>query len=234
LGALVLGERLKTDVCYLIPNEKLFVLPNSIPDIKTKYIKTYYDIQTNVEVLFLSHIMPSKGPIEFLIMAKNIVQKYEKVHFYLAGPKMDKYYFNEIIEFIEKEDLKNFVTVIGPVYGEKKLSLFKKIDIFVFPTQNEAFGLVNLEAMRAGIPIVSTDQGSIPEIVIDGVNGFIVHTKDIDMLTDRVFNLIINPEIRIEMGKASRSIYEKKYTIYQYKKRLKNALEFFIEQKKSA
>ena len=231
LGALVLGERLKADISHLIPNEYLFVLPNAVPDIKSKKSDINYNKNRPVKVLFLSNLMPSKGPMEFLKMAKKINRINKNVHFFLAGPKMSNHFFSEINEFIHNEDLKDFITLTGPIYEEKKEALFTENDIFVFPTHDDAFGLVNLEAMRAGLPIVTSDEGSIPEVVIDGVNGFIIDPKDIDMLTDRVLKLIIDPKLRIKMGNAGREIYEKKYTTNSYQKRLEQGLNFFFELK---
>jgi len=231
LGALVLGERLKVDISHLIPNEYLFVLPNAVPDIKSKKSDINFNINRSVKILFLSNLMPSKGPMEFLKMAKKISRINKNVHFFLAGPKMSNHFFSKINEFIYNEDLKDFVTLTGPIYEEKKETLFTENDIFVFPTHDDAFPLVILEAMRAGLPIVSSDEGSIPEVVIDGVNGFIIDPKDIDMLTDRVLKLIIDPKLRIKMGNAGREIYEKKFTTNSYQKRLEQGLNFFFELK---
>ena len=232
-GALVLGERLKGDVIHLIPDERLFVLPNAVPDLKSKQIEINHNRKGPVKILFLSNLIPSKGPLEFLKMARNINKLNKNVHFFLAGPNSSDHFFSEIKEFIQNEGLSGCVTLTGPVYGEKKEKLFLESNIFVFPTyyELETFGLVNLEAMRAGLPIISSDEGSIPEVVIDGVNGFIVDPKDIDMLTDRVLKLILDPELRIKMGNAGREIYEKKFTVNSYQKRVEQGLNFFLELK---
>jgi glycosyltransferase involved in cell wall biosynthesis len=227
-GALVLGERLKKDITHLIPNENLFVLPNAIPDIGSINYKNSYKEKYPVKILYLSNIDPKKGPIEFLKMAQKINKIVKDVQFILAGPCTSDQFFSEIKEYILNENLIDNLVLTGPVYGEQKERLFRGCDIFVFPTHDEAFGLVNLEAMRAGLPVVSSNEGSIPEVIIDGVNGFIVDPKDIDMLTDRVLKLINDHELRTQMGKAGREIYEKKFTINSYRKRLAEGLKFFL------
>jgi glycosyltransferase involved in cell wall biosynthesis len=90
-GALVLGERLKVDLSHLIPDEYLFVLPNAVPDIKSKKSDINYNKNRPVKVLFLSNLMPSKGSMEFLKMAKKINRINKNVHFFLAGPKMSNH-----------------------------------------------------------------------------------------------------------------------------------------------
>lgn len=176
-------------------------------------------------------IRPSKGSREYLHLARKINEIDKNVYFYLAGPNSSDHFFSEIKEFIKNENLSKHIKLTGPVYGEEKERLFLESDIFVFPTHDEAFGLVNLEAMRAGLPVVSSDEGSIPEFVIDGVNGYIVDPKNIDMLTDRVLKLIHDPELRIRMGNAGRKIYEKHFTIDSYQKRLEKGLEYFLKLK---
>ena len=63
---------------------------------------------------------------------------------------------------------------------------------------------MNLEAMRAGLPVVSSNEGSIPEVVIDGINGYIVDPQNVEQLSDRVLKLVNDEELRIKMGKAGR------------------------------
>lgn len=227
LGAMVLGERLKGDISSLVPNKHLFVLPNAIPDVISKKHKNISNEKGPLKILYLSNIDPKKGPLEFLKMARKINTIDKTVQFFLAGPCTSEKFLSDIKEYIINENLSDCIVLTGPVYGEKKESLFKECDIFVFPTHDEAFGLVNLEAMRAGLPVVSSDEGSIPEVVIDSVNGFIVNPKDIDMLTDRVLKLILDAELRIKMGTVGRQIYEKKFTINSYQKRLEQGLNFF-------
>jgi glycosyltransferase involved in cell wall biosynthesis len=230
LGAFVLGERLKMDVNHLIPNEHLFVLPNAVSDGKSKK-KMNYNEKAPVKILYLSNLIPSKGAFEFLQMASKINQFDKNVIFFLAGPNKSDHFFSKIKKFIHDERLGDKVFLTGAVYGEKKEQLFMECDIFVFPTyyELETFGLVNLEAMRAGLPIVSSDEGSIPEVVIDGVNGFIVNPKDIDMLTDRVLKLILDSDLRTKMGRAGRELYEKQFTTDSYQNKLEKGLKFFLE-----
>lgn len=87
--------------------------------------------------------------------------------------------------------------------------------------------MVNLEAMQWRLPVISTHEGAIPEVVLDGVTGFIVNPKDIEAMTDRVAQLIEDPGLRRKMGEAGRAHYERCYTIDAYEKRLGEAIEFF-------
>ena len=231
LGALVLGERLKLDVNKFIPNGHLFVLPNAIEDVGKEKIKFSPNRQGYVKILFLSNLKPSKGPIEFLKMAKMIVEKRVDVKFILAGPQRSEQFHKKLKNYIRQENLIDFIEMPGGVYDAEKEKFFHESDIFVFPTyyEQEAFPLVNIEAMRAGLPIVSSNEGSIPEAVIDGLNGYIVDPKNVEQLADRVLKLIDDSELRDKMGKAGRKIYENLFTINAYENRLEEGLKFFFK-----
>lgn len=229
LGGIVLGESLKNDVNLIIPNNQLYVLPNSIPDTDLENDNFKRKGDGRIVVLFLSNLIPSKGPMEFLQMAKRVVEKYKNVKFVLAGPRRSDDFFSQLKDYIKNEGLTDFVEVPGGVYGTEKEKLFINSDIFVFPTyyDRETFGLVNLEAMQWGLPVISTQEGAIPDIVHDGINGFIVNPKDIDQLADRVLRLINSRDLRHKMGKAGREFYENLFTSEIYEKNVEKAVDFF-------
>ena len=234
LGGLVLAEALKGDVNKFISDNRLFVLPNAIPDIDLIKLSSDHNNQEPIQILFLSNLIPSKGPMEFVRMAKKVVEKVKGVKFVLAGPVISKEFFEKIENYIKKERLIDFIEIPGSLYGAEKEKYFRKSDIFVFPTyyELEASPLVNLEAMQWGLPVISTYEGAIPEVIRDGINGFIVNPKDISKLADKVLHLISDQNLRKQMGEASRKSYENCYTIQAYEKRLKKAVDFFFELKK--
>jgi glycosyltransferase involved in cell wall biosynthesis len=226
-GALVLGERLREDLSPYLEMERIFVLPNALPDRAGEPVPKRERHNPEVQVLFLSNLIETKGPWEFLLMAKEVGTKAPDVRFVLAGPPVEEVFYRKLLAFIERENLADRVEVPGGLFGEAKGEVFRKSDIFVFPTHHEAFGLVNLEAMQWGLPVISSDEGAIPEVVVDGVTGFIVNPRDINQLTDRVLRLVNDRDLRLRMGKAARKRYEEHFSIEAYQKNLARALEFF-------
>jgi glycosyltransferase involved in cell wall biosynthesis len=81
---------------------------------------------------------------------------------------------------------------------------------------------VLVEAMAAGLPIISTDQGAITESVIDGVNGFIVDSNNPLQIAEKLEYLMDHPEIREKMGKESRRLYEENFTEEKMIEKLKD------------
>ena len=90
----------------------------------------------------------------------------------------------------------------------KLLSLYEQADIFVLPTLGDCFPVVLSEAMAAGLPIVTTDVGALPEAVEPGLNGFVIPAGDDVALVSALNVLAENPQLRVEMGLNGRRIGE--------------------------
>ena len=86
--------------------------------------------------------------------------------------------------------------------------------MFVLPTYYlpEGQPWVIVEAMAAGLPIIATAQGAIPESVIDEANGYLVPKQDPEALAEKMRSLILDSDLRAKMGKQSRIFYEKSFT----------------------
>ncbi len=79
--------------------------------------------------------------------------------------------------------------------------------------------------MQHSIPIVSTFEGGIPDVVEDGITGFLVPQKDAQILAEKLELLIKDHELRIKMGVAGRSKYEKEFTLQAFESKLQRILE---------
>jgi len=85
-------------------------------------------------------------------------------------------------------------------------------DLFVLPSESEASPNVILEAMAAGLPVVASKVGGIPELVTDGVTGFLVPPSDPPALTHALLDLIDHPERAGAFGQAGRARIEREYS----------------------
>ena len=112
-------------------------------------------------------------------------------------------------------------------YGKEKEAAFEQADIFVLPTfyGNECFPLVLLEAMAHKKPIVSTDEGGIPDIVIDGVNGLISERGNRQSLSDCISKLLESEKQRWQMGNNGYKILKEKYTQEIFEKNMISILK---------
>jgi glycosyltransferase involved in cell wall biosynthesis len=92
------------------------------------------------------------------------------------------------------------------------------------PSRGEGFGLTYLEAMSAGLPCVGSVHDAAPEIVEDGVTGFLIDQGNKAQLVDRLRVLLTDPARRLEMGRHGRDRWEREFTYEQFRSRFLAAL----------
>ena len=100
-------------------------------------------------------------------------------------------------------------TFVGYLAGEELASAYASGDAFLFPSSTETLGLVLLEAMAAGCPVVGARRGGIPDIVSDGVNGFLYDPDEVGSLTTAVANLLGEADTRRALRLAARDEAER-------------------------
>jgi glycosyltransferase involved in cell wall biosynthesis len=123
-------------------------------------------------------------------------------------------------EGLLREELQNQVQDLGledkvffTGYRTDVIQLMDEFDIFVFPSIWEGFGLVLLEAMSLGKPIISSNVGAIPEIVIDGETGFLVMPRDVLGLRNVMKKLIESPDLRKSIGEKGRERLKAEFSV---------------------
>jgi glycosyltransferase involved in cell wall biosynthesis len=104
------------------------------------------------------------------------------------------------------------IEVVGYCPVESVHEHYRSAAIFCAPVHREPFGVVFVEAMHHGLPIVSTRVGAVPDLVSDGVNGFLVDVGDVDALAERLERLLSDPELCRKMGERSRERARSGYT----------------------
>jgi glycosyltransferase involved in cell wall biosynthesis len=129
--------------------------------------------------------------------------------------------------------LQAFVEYQGKKYDKEKELAFLESDIFVLPTYYpcECFPLVNIEAMQYALPVISTREGGIPDVVVDGVNGFLIPNQNASTLAEKLEILIANSALRNAMGLAGKQLYEEKFTLQIFEHRLVEILQDYLKEK---
>jgi glycosyltransferase involved in cell wall biosynthesis len=220
---ILLSEYLYPDIMKYVPEEKTDYCPNGITDnLITSPGKT---TENDVVILFLSNLIESKGVFILLEACRILAERNLNFRCRFVGGAGDinEQQFNTRVKEL---NLENHVRYAGRKYGDEKNIELAGSDIFAFPTfyDFECFPLVLLEAMQYSLPVVSTFEGAIQEIVTDGVNGFLVAQKNTITLADKLEILIRDPELRLKMGKAGRNKFEKEYTVEKFEENMKEIL----------
>jgi glycosyltransferase involved in cell wall biosynthesis len=165
-------------------------------------------------LLFLSNYVRTKGILDLIDAIEIVAGQTRDFDVHLVGRPYD-ISIGDLTEYSKRKGLDDLITIRGPRYGEEKDLEFRQAGIFVFPTYypNEAFPLVLLEAMQWGLPCITTREGGIPDIIEDGVTGYVVNQRDIGSLADKILFLIQHPEKKDSMGAAARKIFLERFTI---------------------
>jgi glycosyltransferase involved in cell wall biosynthesis len=214
--AIVLGKTLRYIFEGLIPSKHIVVVPNGINQMQDPPVKKYYQSPNNkIRILFLSALARPKGFIDTVKSIPIVITKVSNVEYVFAGELYTKWgEKDEFRRLIEENKINDYINYVGIVTGKDKCDLLSSSDIFVFPTYYYAEGQpwAIIEAMAAGLPVITTNQGCINEMVRNGKNGFIVEKRNYQEIAEKTILLITNRKLRCQMGACSREIYLQNYT----------------------
>jgi len=228
-GALVLGEGLREIYDGLVPAERVRVAPNGIADPFPEGAPARTSSRP-LTVAYLGALFRPKGFIELLRAAALLRDEEPELHFVFAGPWVSDEERAEATELVAREGLGSIVSFPGVVSGEAKREFLREADIFVFPgIQAEGLPLVILEAMAAGLPVVSTPVGAVPDAVLDGETGLIVPPGDPAALAAAIRRLASDESLRERMGRAGRERFLAKFTDERCAEQLVAALDWVCD-----
>ena len=124
------------------------------------------------------------------------------------------------------------VICCGYVSDATREALFGRCALFAMPSQQEGFGLVYLEAMRAGLPCIGALSDGATEPIVDGETGFLVQQTDREALAHAIVTILCDHDLRRQFGEAGRKRFDERYTFERYRTRLIALLNdhFMVEQ----
>lgn len=224
IKVILLAEALYSDVHKYVKREDVYICPNGIPDETDGKTVTAVRHNKIPHLLFLSNLLVSKGVIVLLDALKILKDRgYSFVCDFVGGEtaEIDAARFNEEVE---KRGLNRLVIYDGKKYGTDKKEYFDKADIFTFPSTNEAFGLVSLEAMEHKVPVVATNEGGIPDVVKNGLNGLIAEKGNPNSLADSIAELLDDKQLREKMGEDGYKKFKEHFTLQAFEGKFKDTI----------
>lgn len=204
---------------------KVFIVPNGIPE---SIVQEDKGSSTRVPiVLYLSNLVLSKGILDYIAALEILVNKKLEFKGIIVGAEADV--SREALQLeLKKSGLEGIVEYLGPRYDKEKAEIMHDSDIFIFPTKWECFPTVILEAMQFGLPVISTREAAIPEIIDDGITGFLVEKNSPKQIAEKLEILINNPVLRESIGNAGRKKYKEKYTLQRFEENMLTVFKSII------
>lgn len=229
-----LSEELSSLCAKWIPEEKRTVIPNTIDDdliFSESEVTESRRVKSNrreFRVLFLTNMIPEKGYMDVADALLSIPD--DRVRADFAGAWQRESDRADFMAWIMKNGLSDRIRVHGPVVDRSSVkSLYWNADVLVLPTRmNEAQPLVIIEAMNAGLPVIASDRGAIPEIVKDGVNGFILPTDGGPSTARRIGEFLARMRAGStwsELSDGARSTFSDRYSPAAVRERWLDLLE---------
>ena len=191
------SERQQVHAAYRAPLERTVVIP---PGVDVPAEIPVHAPRDQVTVLAVGRLNPDKGPLQLVrIFARlRAEEDMPPVRLWLAGD--DSNMGAQVRELCRRERLEGEVHLLGRVPDERLAELYRQADIFALATRVESFGLVFIEAMAQGLPVVTYAVGPIPTILTDGA--IVAPAGDEDAFRAALSALARDPERRRELGQA--------------------------------
>jgi len=182
--------------------DRIFVMPNPVS--KPEKFKTDYS-ELKYELIAVGRLVKDKG-FDILIKSFSIIEKdfpNLKLNIYGSGTE-----FNNLCDLIDSLNLENKIFINDPVSNiiDKIISS----DIFIHPARLEPFGMVIVEAMSAGVPVIATDCPNGPKNIITHMtDGILVKNQSVEETADSIKLLLTDKELRKKLGENAKKITEK-------------------------
>lgn len=196
----------------ILDDNKIAVIPNGV--YSSKFISKKITLNKHehiVQVLFLGNLVERKGVNDILSIVPIVINKFQNVNFLFAGSEEVSGDILKLKNECIRMGIERFVTFISDFNNDDKIRLLHEADIYLLPSYAEGLPISLLEAMAAGLPVISTHVGGIPEVVEDEVNGFLIAPGDCIGLANRIIELVKNSELREIISQNNKEKVRTKY-----------------------
>lgn len=186
-----------------------------------------------VNLLTVARLVEKKGICYGIMAVAEVLKRHPDVKYRIIGDGPLRDTLKKLITELGTDDK---IELLGGKSHEEVFALLNQTDIFISPSvtdekgDQEGIPVTLMEAMAHGLPVLSTWHSGIPELVKDGVHGFLVPERAVDALKEKLAYLVANPEIRVKMGDAGRNFVVDNYNNRQLNENLVVIYESLIRK----
>jgi glycosyltransferase involved in cell wall biosynthesis len=211
----------KQQISRWAPDKTIVQFP-AWTDIET-FLQSHIETkQQNLQrILYVGVLTPLKG-IHHLLNAFAVIAKdWPSAQLFIIGKGENKQYAADLSEQVNRLGLNDRVQFMGAMSQPQVAFWMANSSVLVLPSTSEGLGRVIIEAMAAGTPVIGSCVGGIPELVEDGVRGFLVPPGDENALAEKLRWILNNPDKSSDMGKSGRAFVERFFSTESYLKGIK-------------
>jgi glycosyltransferase involved in cell wall biosynthesis len=203
-----------------------FIIPNGIDVEKYKPPEREPD---DPVVFFVGRLVYRKGPHVLVKAFRLVVDEVKDARLIIAG----KGFMEPVLRtMVKKLGLEGRVEMLGVVPEWKKIELYRSSALVAVPSiANESFGIVAIEAMASGRPVVATRHGGLSDVVEHGETGFLVKPGSSRELAEAIITLLEDRKLREKMGSKARSVAVEKYSWDKVAQRILRVYEYVVESR---
>lgn len=187
-----------------LPNKKVLYLELGIN--KSTLHNQKIDKKEN-NLLFVGSIEKRKGLVYLIKALKLLNEEGLNFHCNIVGKVIEENCFSTLKTNVNEFGLQNKVSFCGRVNQEQLATYYKEAICFVFPSLLEGYGMVLLEAMSYGLPIVAFDNSAMPYTVKNNVNGFLIENKNVEDFKTSIIKIITDSNLKASLSKGAFETY---------------------------
>jgi len=193
-----------------ISKNNIRIVPNGV---ETEIFRPNNKHKARNLLLFVGRIVPNKG---LHILLKSLEYVKSPVTLMIIGPRssLSPVYYDEMLRYIDRlnETTIHKISFLGVQTKEELIRWYQRATIFVCPSLSEPFGIVNLEAMSCGTPVIASSVGGIPEVVKNNKNGILVRSGVSEELASAIQSLLDNQDLRNAFSEEGREWVVKNFS----------------------
>lgn len=162
-------------------------------------------------ILYIGKLEERRSILMLLEAAKKAMEKDSSLHFILIG-NGEAEYVNSCLNYIKQNNLESKITHIKSLPNEQVEFVFKMSDAFLLATQYEIFGMVMLEAMYFGTPVITTENGGSATLIKNGENGIICSTLNSNSWAEAILSLSSNKQLKNKISQNAEDTVKNNFT----------------------
>lgn len=171
-----------------------------------------------INILFIGRLERRKGIHTIFDAIPNVLEKHKNVRFIFLGDHTEKdnsigdTFKNQFHKMYKNKNWFDQVIFLGKVSNDEKANELRNCDILIAPSLYESFGIILIEAMSYGKPVIGCRIGGMQEIIDDNVTGFLIDVEDHKSLENKINKLVVNKNIREKIGMNAFNRFEQMFS----------------------